>query len=113
MIIKKCKEDYFFFPFLMTALMTIRKPCSIHQRTWTKSINYLQGFHIKAISQNTSKYNLRDSKEDTHSSWWIAQKAQNVLSKKIKLALQRRGGGIGFAIKLPKKTEWTITKTLL
>ena len=38
------------FPFLMTTLMIICKPCSEdsnHQRTRTKFINYLQGFHIK------------------------------------------------------------------
>ena len=40
--------------------MTICKP------RFEKSsfINYLQGFHIIAISKNTSKYDIRDSKKD-------------------------------------------------
>ena len=37
-----------------------------HQMTRTKFINYLQGFHIIAISKNTSKYDISDSKEDTY-----------------------------------------------
>ena len=32
----------------------------------TKFINYLQGFHITAISENTLKYDISNSKEDTY-----------------------------------------------
>ena len=31
-----------------------------------KFINYLQGFHIIAISENISEYDISDSKEDTY-----------------------------------------------
>ena len=34
--------------------------------TPTKILNYLRGFHIIAISENTSKYDISDSKEDTY-----------------------------------------------
>ena len=34
--------------------------------TRTKFNNYLQGFHIIAISEDTSKYDISDSKEDTY-----------------------------------------------
>ena len=32
----------------------------------TKFIIYLQGFHVVAISENTSKYDITDSKKDTY-----------------------------------------------
>ena len=32
----------------------------------TKLFNYLKGFHIIAISENTSKYNISNSKEGTY-----------------------------------------------
>ena len=63
------------------------------------------------IPQNTSKYDLSDSKEDPQGRQ--AQKAQNRLSKKIKQVLQRRSDGIAVAMELPKKTKCTITKSLL
>ena len=48
-------------------MTTICKPCleksSIAR---TKFINYVQGFHTIAISENTSKYDISDSKEDTY-----------------------------------------------
>ena len=34
--------------------------------TRTKFTNYLQGFHIIAISENTSKYDISDFKEYTY-----------------------------------------------
>ena len=34
--------------------------------TRTKFVIYLQGFHVIAISENTSKYDISDSKEDTY-----------------------------------------------
>ena len=34
--------------------------------TQIKVINYLQGLHIIAISENTSKYDVSDSKEGTY-----------------------------------------------
>ena len=39
--------------------MTISHVCKNHQMTQTKFINYLQGFHIIAISENTSKCNVK------------------------------------------------------
>ena len=53
------------FQFLITKLMTICKLCLKKSSTRTKFINYLQGFHIIAISKNTSKYEISRSKEDT------------------------------------------------
>ena len=50
------------------------------------------------FSQNRHKKN---------NSTWIAQ---NILSKEVKQLLQRRGGGTGIAMKLLKKTKWTISK---
>ena len=47
--------------------MTICKACfEKSSNVPTKFINYLQGFHIIAISKNTSKYDISDSKEDTY-----------------------------------------------
>ena len=37
-----------------------------HQMTQTKLINYLKGYHIIAIYENTSKYEISDSKEDNY-----------------------------------------------
>ena len=46
------------FQFLTRTLMTLCK-------TRTQFVDYLQGFHIIAISENSSKYDISDSKEDT------------------------------------------------
>ena len=55
------------FPFLIAMLMIICKSfLKNHQRTRTKFISYFQGFHIIAISENTSKYDTSDFKEDTY-----------------------------------------------
>ena len=55
------------FPFLIAMLMIISKPfLKNHQRTWTKFISYLQGFDIIAISENTSKYDISDFKDETY-----------------------------------------------
>ena len=55
------------FPFLIAMLMIICKLfLKNHQRTRTKFISYFQGFHIIAISENTSKYDTSDFKEDTY-----------------------------------------------
>ena len=55
------------FPFLIAMLMIISKPfLKNHQRTRTKFISYLQGFDIIAISENTSKYDISDFKDETY-----------------------------------------------
>ena len=56
------------FPFLIIILLTICKPCLIKSsKDSNKFFNYLQGFHMIAISENTSKYDISDCKEDTYS----------------------------------------------
>ena len=54
------------FPFLMTMHKYVGNVKKICQGTWTKTINYLQGFHIKAVLENTSYHDLSNSKENTH-----------------------------------------------
>ena len=56
------------FPFLIAMLMIIiSKPfLKNHQRIRTKFISYLQGFDIIAISENTSKYDISDFKDETY-----------------------------------------------
>ena len=58
MVIKYAKKMKCLSPFLITALMTL---CKLYVR-----LNYLQGFHLIAISENASKYDISDSKEDTY-----------------------------------------------
>ena len=53
--------DYFF-----TCDYDVSQFWKNHQMTQIKVINYLQGLHIIAISENTSKYDVSDSKEDTY-----------------------------------------------
>ena len=53
--------DYFF-----TCDYDVSQFWKNHQMTQIKVINYLQGLHIIAISENTSKYDVIDSKEDTY-----------------------------------------------
>ena len=57
------------FPFLITSLMTICKPCL--EKLLNKIYQLFARipsprFHIIAISENTSKYDVSDSKEDTY-----------------------------------------------
>ena len=107
--------------------MTIYEPYINHQRTGTKFINYLQGFHIIAISKNTSKYDIFDSgyckpttfpKEIRQELFWslanffrIDMKnnscriAPKILSKKVKQAQQRRVRGTRVTMKPQKKPK--------
>ena len=48
--------------------MTLCKPSleKSLKETRTKFMSCLQGFHIKAISENTSKYHISNSKKDSY-----------------------------------------------
>ena len=88
--------------------------------TGTKFISYLEGLHIIYIpySENTSKYDIADSKEDPppfffnlvnfpriaikSNSWRIAQK---IFCKKVKQVLQSSGGETGVTVELQKKSK--------
>ena len=53
--------------------------------TQTKFINFLQGFHIIAILENSSKYDISDLKEDNYSVVPLQPKKKKIFSKKTQL----------------------------